>query len=80
MTNRYAYIIGFPDLYLFEAKNFMEKVLNKQKGAEGYAYLRQDVGKITKMEDNYVYYRCRTLTGQSGGPIFVMSSNINKKG
>ena len=53
--------------------------MDREKGNKAYAYLRQDVGKITKIEKNCLFYQCKTLTGQSGAPVFVMNPNINKK-
>ena len=73
IENRYnlnAYVSGFPDFMATDAQPLKAKL--KEAGLETNTILKDDVGKITKVVQNYIYYvNLKTITGQSGGPIMT---------
>ena len=77
IENRYnlnAYVSGFPDFMATDAQPLKAKL--KEAGLETNTILKDDVGKITKVVQNYIYYvNLKTITGQSGGPIMTQIDN-----
>ena len=68
------FLSGFPDFSLTESKKFKEKkkeIINK----ETFTCLKEDIGKLEKIENNSLYYHVTTMGGQSGSPLFVKDKN-----